>query len=49
MDDGVGKWIAYHRETGELIGRGGLSRTRILDRDELEIGWAIRDASQLRD
>ncbi|HEV2067615.1 MAG TPA: GNAT family N-acetyltransferase [Thermomicrobiales bacterium] len=47
-DDGVGKWIAYHRGTGDLVGRGGLSRTRILDRDELEIGWAIRDAWQRR-
>jgi RimJ/RimL family protein N-acetyltransferase len=24
--DGVGKWIAYGRRTGELVGRGGLSR-----------------------
>jgi RimJ/RimL family protein N-acetyltransferase len=24
--DGVGKWIAYDRRTGELVGRGGLSR-----------------------
>jgi RimJ/RimL family protein N-acetyltransferase len=24
--DGVGKWIAYGRWTGELVGRGGLSR-----------------------
>lgn len=47
-DVGVGKWIAYHRETGALIGRGGLSRTTIQDRDELEIGWAIRDACQRR-
>jgi RimJ/RimL family protein N-acetyltransferase len=23
--DGVGKWIAYDRRTGELVGRGGLS------------------------
>lgn len=42
--NGVGKWIAYHRETGDLIGRGGLSRTSLEGRDELEIGWAIRDA-----
>lgn len=24
--DGVGKWIAYERRTGALVGRGGLSR-----------------------
>jgi RimJ/RimL family protein N-acetyltransferase len=24
--DGVAKWIAYERQTGELVGRGGLSR-----------------------
>ena len=24
--DGVGKWIAHDRRTGELVGRGGLSR-----------------------
>src|ERR1700689_3539120 len=24
--DGVAKWIAYGRGTGELVGRGGLSR-----------------------
>jgi hypothetical protein len=23
---GVGKWIAYDRSTGELVGRGGLGR-----------------------
>lgn len=37
---GVGTWIAYHRETGALIGRGGLSREEIQARDELEIGRA---------
>lgn len=28
---GVHKWIAYHRGTGEVIGRGGLSRTPVDD------------------
>ena len=28
---GVHKWMAYDRETGEVIGRGGLSRTPIDD------------------
>lgn len=26
VHDGVCKWIAYERQTGELVGRGGLSR-----------------------
>jgi RimJ/RimL family protein N-acetyltransferase len=28
---GVHKWMAYHRETGEVVGRGGLSRIPIDD------------------
>jgi [ribosomal protein S5]-alanine N-acetyltransferase len=28
---GVHKWMAYDRETGEVVGRGGLSRTPIDD------------------
>jgi ribosomal-protein-alanine N-acetyltransferase len=39
--DGVHKWMAYHRVTGELVGRGGLSRTRLEGRDRLEIGWVL--------
>lgn len=36
MDDswrfrGVHKWIAYHRMSGEVVGRGGLSRTPVDD------------------
>ncbi|MEV7630532.1 GNAT family N-acetyltransferase [Actinoplanes sp. NPDC089786] len=27
--DGVHKWMAYHRATGDSVGRGGLSRTQI--------------------
>jgi RimJ/RimL family protein N-acetyltransferase len=27
--DGVAKWIAYERRTGELVGRGGLSRMEL--------------------
>jgi RimJ/RimL family protein N-acetyltransferase len=26
LHDGVGKWIAHDRDTGKLVGRGGLSR-----------------------
>lgn len=35
---GVGKWIAYDRATGELTGRGGLSRWE----GRLEVGWTVR-------
>ncbi|MET0865594.1 MAG: GNAT family N-acetyltransferase [Nakamurella sp.] len=40
--DGVHKWMAYHRMTGELVGRGGLSRAHIDGRDRVEIGWVLR-------
>jgi hypothetical protein len=26
MSDGVSKWMAYERSSGDLVGRGGLSR-----------------------
>lgn len=41
--DGVGKWVAYRRGDGELIGRGGLTWTEIDGRPTLELGWAIRE------
>jgi [ribosomal protein S5]-alanine N-acetyltransferase len=37
----VHKWMAYDRQTGELIGRGGLSRMRVDGQERLEIGWAL--------
>src|SRR5580692_10743402 len=40
--DGVSKWLAYDRRTGELIGRGGLSRQNVIGRRRLEVGWAVR-------
>ncbi|GAA4970409.1 GNAT family N-acetyltransferase [Kineococcus glutinatus] len=40
--DGVGKWLAHRREDGELVGRGGLSRTVLQERPCLELGWAVR-------
>ncbi|WP_433376945.1 GNAT family N-acetyltransferase [Actinoplanes sp. CA-142083] len=40
-DDGVHKWMAYDRETGDLIGRGGLSRQRVDGRSRLEVGWVL--------
>ena len=35
--DGVHKWMAYQRVTGECVGRGGLSRTRVEGRERLEL------------
>jgi RimJ/RimL family protein N-acetyltransferase len=40
--DGVSKWLAYDRRTGELVGRGGLSRVTLIGRRRLEVGWALR-------
>jgi RimJ/RimL family protein N-acetyltransferase len=40
--DGVHKWMAFDRVTGELIGRGGLSWVQIDGARRLEIGWALR-------
>ncbi|MET9258870.1 GNAT family N-acetyltransferase [Amycolatopsis sp. NPDC004079] len=42
--DGVGKWLAHHRESGELLGRGGLSYQDFDGARRLEIGWAVREA-----
>jgi [ribosomal protein S5]-alanine N-acetyltransferase len=39
--DGVHKWMAYHRETGACVGRGGLSRKNVDGRERLEIGWVL--------
>lgn len=39
--DGVHKWIAYDRETGRLIGRGGLSRIHLDGAPRVEIGWVL--------
>jgi ribosomal-protein-alanine N-acetyltransferase len=39
---GVHKWIAYDRRTGELVGRGGLSRWAHEGRERLEVGWTVR-------
>lgn len=41
--DGVHKWIAHDRWTGELVGRGGLSRAVVDSLWCLEVGWAIRE------
>jgi RimJ/RimL family protein N-acetyltransferase len=41
---GVHKWLAYHRETGELVGRGGLSYKTLEGVEWLEVGWLLRGA-----
>ena len=40
---GVHKWMAYDRKTGELVGRGGLSRLEVDGQERLEVGWTVRD------
>ncbi|MQA80291.1 MAG: GNAT family N-acetyltransferase [Streptosporangiales bacterium] len=40
--DGVGKWLAYARDTGELVGRGGLSYVDVDGDRRLEVGWTVR-------
>jgi RimJ/RimL family protein N-acetyltransferase len=53
-DDGVHKWLAYRRDSGELVGRGGLSYTTLrsvrrqadVEGRRLELGWAVRGPHQ---
>ncbi len=40
---GIGKWVAYDRRSGALIGRGGPSVTDVLGGQHAEIGWAVRE------
>ncbi|QSB17511.1 GNAT family N-acetyltransferase [Natronosporangium hydrolyticum] len=40
--EGVDKWMAYDRQTGELIGRSGLNRTELDGQSRLEISWTVR-------
>lgn len=39
---GVDKWMAYDRVTGELVGRGGVSRAEVDGALRLEVGWTVR-------
>jgi RimJ/RimL family protein N-acetyltransferase len=43
-ENGVSKWIAYDRDTGALVGRGGLSRWELEGHEGLEVGWGLRGA-----
>jgi ribosomal-protein-alanine N-acetyltransferase len=38
---GFGMWTARDRETGELVGRGGLQYTYTAGLNDVEAGWAI--------
>lgn len=40
--EGVDKWMAYDRSTGELVGRGGLSRSELDGQSRLEASWTVR-------
>ena len=42
--DGVGRWMAYRRSDGELIGRGGAIWIELSERRALDLGWVVRDA-----
>jgi hypothetical protein len=41
-DHGVGKWLAYERSTGALVGQGGPSWAVVEGVGCVEIGWAFR-------
>jgi ribosomal-protein-alanine N-acetyltransferase len=38
---GFGFWLWRERATGEAVARGGLFRTSVGGRDEVEVGWAV--------
>lgn len=38
---GYGPWLLFEREGGSFIGRGGLAWTRVEERPELELPWAL--------
>jgi RimJ/RimL family protein N-acetyltransferase len=44
--DGTDKWMAYDRESGELVGRGGVSLAHVDGQDRFEVGWALRGDMQ---
>ncbi len=41
---GFGFWLWRERSTGAPIARGGLFRTHVGGRDEVEVGWAVMPA-----
>ena len=40
-EHGFGLWVARERSTGAFVGRGGLRRVVIDDRDEVEVAYAL--------
>jgi ribosomal-protein-alanine N-acetyltransferase len=39
---GFGMWLMRDRETGEMVGRGGLQwTTYVRDLDDVEVGWSV--------
>jgi RimJ/RimL family protein N-acetyltransferase len=39
---GFGMWLMRDRETGEMVGRGGLQSTAyVRELDEVEVGWSV--------
>jgi ribosomal-protein-alanine N-acetyltransferase len=38
---GFGYWVWREKATGEPVARGGLQRTHVGGRDEVEVGWAV--------
>jgi RimJ/RimL family protein N-acetyltransferase len=38
---GFGLWLLRDRDSGEMVGRGGLQHTFVGGRAEIEAGWAI--------
>lgn len=38
---GFGLWLLRDRDTGEMVGRGGLQHTFVAGLHEIEVGWAI--------
>lgn len=40
--DGVSKWLAYDRLSGDLVGRGGPSQKVVDGVACVELGWAVR-------
>lgn len=42
--DGLGYWLFRTAGAGEVVARGGLSRTHVAGRDEVEVGWAVMPA-----
>jgi ribosomal-protein-alanine N-acetyltransferase len=38
---GFGLWLVRDRETGQMVGQGGLQSTFVGDGDQVEVAWAI--------